>query len=53
MMRLLAGLRFDGEAPRGISRSAPHGKGLPTVPPLDALQAEMHVSPQNMPAITP
>src|SRR5580692_3664 len=28
MMRLLAGPRFAGEAPRGISRSAPHGKGF-------------------------
>src|ERR1700683_1322406 len=28
MTRLLAGPRFAGEAPRGISRSAPHGKGL-------------------------
>src|ERR1700730_6033786 len=28
MMRLLARPRFAGEAPRGISRSAPHGKGF-------------------------
>jgi hypothetical protein len=36
-MRLLAGPRFAGEAPRGISRSAPSGKGLAAVPPLDAV----------------
>src|SRR5580700_121951 len=33
MVRLLAGPRFAGEAPRGISRSASHGKGFgPSLP---------------------
>jgi hypothetical protein len=52
-MRLLAGPRFAGEAPRGISRSASHGKAWAAAPPLDAMQDAVHVSPQNIPAITP